>query len=142
MTSPHPPLDDIRAGVTGNDDASMRARYRDAQAHISGATLARLHQARHAALQAEAGRRRPWAWPLAASFAALFALAVGMQVLGPPGATPDVLPAGDVVAVVDAALPAADVADADVDDAAAAYDESPDFYLWLASNEATLLALE
>nr|WP_255682216.1 hypothetical protein [Luteimonas sp. BDR2-5] len=134
----------MHGSATGGDagDAALRALYRDAQTHISGGTMARLHQARHAASQNASAPRRRWTWPVAASFAALFALAVGMQVVAPPGPETGTAPAPDVIASVDALLPDPDGFDDAVDDAVAAYDESPDFYLWLASNEATLLALE
>jgi hypothetical protein len=116
-------------------DAALRTLYHDAQTHLSGATTARLHQRRHAALQSST-RRRGWGLPLAASVAAVCALAVGLQFTMPAEQAaapnePSVVIAQDNI----------DTADA-VDDAVAAYDESPDFYLWLAANEATLLAAE
>ncbi|WP_180543438.1 hypothetical protein [Luteimonas deserti] len=113
----------------------IRALYTQAQDHVSSATIARLHRARHAALSMAPRPRRSWGVPAAAGFAALLVLAAGMQLMqAPPRVAPDPAPlaAGPAPAAVDeAAL-----------DALATYDESPDFYLWLAANEATLLAVE
>ncbi len=118
-------------------DAALRTLYVDAQTQLSGGTIARLHQRRHAALQAPARGRR-WALPLAASCAALFALAIGLQFTTPSEVTPETAPARQVAVVAPDNIETADAAQ----DAVAAYDESPDFYLWLAANEATLLAAE
>ncbi len=120
-------------------DARARALYLEAQAQMSAGTIARLNRARHAALSAAPVQRRGWAWPLAAGCTALLALAAGLQISAPPGAAPS--PSS---AAASAPLTVAEAAV--LDDAAAevyvAYDESPDFYLWLAANEATLLAVE
>jgi len=126
MTGPH-----------DQDDAALRALYRHAQDAISPATTARLHRGRHAAARSTTPARRGWGLPLATGFAALCALAIGARMLMPapdapaPAATP--------------ALAAADSAarlDEGVDDTLAGYEESPDFYRWLAANETGLLALE
>ena len=120
-------------------DARARALYLEAQAQMSAGTIARLNRARHAALSAAPVQRRGWAWPLAAGCTALLALAAGLQISAPPGAAPSApsAAASAPLTVAEAAV---------LDDAAAevyvAYDESPDFYLWLAANEATLLAVE
>ena len=120
-------------------DARARALYLEAQAQMSAGTLARLNRARHAALSAAPVQRRGWAWPLAAGCTALLALAAGLQISAPPGAAPS-----PPSAAASAPLTVAEAAV--LDDAAAevyvAYDESPDFYLGLAANEATLLAVE
>ncbi|KLI97778.1 hypothetical protein [Luteimonas sp. FCS-9] len=130
MTPPNAPR-------TAADDAALRALYGRAQARISAATTARLHRARHAATTG-APARRGWAWPVAAGFAALFALAIGVQSLAPlPPATGEAAP----VPVLAEADGAASIEDG-VADALATYEESPDFYLWLAANESTLLAME
>lgn len=118
-------------------DAAMRALYLQAQDRITPGTTARLHRARHAAVNAQSAPRRGWAWPVAAGCAALFALALGMQFTAPPAS--DATP-GPAVAPLMAAEDA--MRDESAADAVAAYEESPDFYLWLATNEATLLALE
>lgn len=120
-------------------DARARALYLEAQAQMSAGTIARLNRARHAALSAAPVQRRGWAWPLAAGCTALLALAAGLQISAPPGVAPS-----PPSAAASAPLTVAEAAV--LDDAAAevyvAYDESPDFYLWLAANEATLLAVE
>lgn len=119
---------------TAADDDALRALYGRAQAQISAGTTARLHRARHAATTATSARRR-WAWPAAAGFAALFALAIGMQSLAPPphsAAPTPVLAEAEGAAALDDGMA----------DALATYEESPDFYLWLAANESTLLAME
>lgn len=121
--------------TAADGDAALRALYGRAQAQISAGTTARLHRARHAATTATPARRH-WAWPAAAGFAALFALAIGMQSLAPP-APPSAAPAPVLAEVEEAA-----VLDDGVADALATYEESPDFYLWLAANESTLLAME
>jgi len=119
------------------DEAALRALYVQAQDAITPATTARLHRARHAAAQAAAPARRGWGLPLASGFAAVCALAIGARMLMPgadapaPAATP-VLAAAESAAHIDEGL----------DEALAGYDESPDFYRWLAANESTLLALE
>lgn len=119
-------------------DAAARALYLQAQDQLSVATTARLHRVRTAALDEATPSRRGWMLPLTAGFAALFALAVGIQLGGP--SAPDIpstdTDAGPLVAVDEA------VFDDGTTDAFVAYDESPDFYLWLAANEATLLAME
>ena len=120
-------------------DAAVRALYLQAQDQISAGTTARLHRARHAALSAAPTRRRSWAWPVAAGCTALLALVAGLQISAPPASD-----AAPPRAVASAPLTVADEAmlDDGAADAFVAYDESPDFYLWLAANEATLLAVE
>lgn len=129
MTGPH-----------DQDDAALRALYRHAQGAISPATTARLHRGRHAAAQSAAPARRGWALPLATGFAAICALAIGARVLM-PGA--DVAaPAAPAATPVLAAADSAAHMDEGVAEALASYEESPDFYRWLAANETTLLAVE
>lgn len=125
MNQPHDP----------QDDAALRALYRQAQGSITPATTARLHRARHAAAQRAAPARRGWGLPLATGFAAIFALAIGARMLMPGADAPAATP------VLAAAESAAHIDDG-VDEALAGYDESPDFYRWLAANESTLLAVE
>ncbi|WP_337244217.1 hypothetical protein [Luteimonas sp. gir] len=121
--------------TAADGDAALRALYGHAQAQISAGTTARLHRARHAATTATPAWRR-WAWPAAAGFAALFALAIGLQSLAPPA--PSTTTPAPVLAEADGAA----ALDDGVADALATYEESPDFYLWLAANESTLLAME
>jgi hypothetical protein len=113
-------------------DAAMRAHHGNAVAGVSPRMQAQLHQRRRAALAANA-RPAPavkrFGWPLAASFAALFAVAIGLQVrqdlFMPHVATGAAMAAGD--------------SDDDVD---TILDENPDFYLWLDSSDARTLAME
>lgn len=120
------------------DETALRALYRQAQGTISPATTARLHRARHAATQ-DAAPRRSWRLPLVTGFAAVFALAIGVRALLPDDTLDAASPQGTP------ALAAADSAtrlDDGLDEVLAGYEESPDFYRWLAANETTLLALE
>lgn len=129
MNRPHDPL----------DETALRALYRQAQGTISPATTARLHRARHAATQAASAPARSWRLPLATGLAAVFAVAIGVRTL-PPGNPPEA-----AAPAVTPALAAADSAtrlDDGLDEVLAGYEESPDFYRWLAANETTLLALE
>jgi hypothetical protein len=77
---------------------------------------------------------RGFGWVLASGFAAVFALAIGVQWQGVPNVT--------------APAQMADTETVDyvfdgMDTAVATLDENPDFYLWLASNDDTLpVALE
>jgi len=121
------------------DDAALRALYRRSQGTISPQTTARLHRARHAALQAADTPRFGWRLPLAAGFAAVFALAIGLR-LALPGDTPGGSAPAPAPALA-AATPAGPLDD-ELGDALAGLEESPDFYRWLADNETTLLALE
>ncbi|MDR6991308.1 MULTISPECIES: hypothetical protein [Luteimonas] len=119
------------------DDAALRALYAQAQDSISPATTTRLHRARHAASQTPAPARRGWGMPLATGFAAVCAIAIGARMLI-PGVDSPAQTATPVLAAADSAAHL----DEGVDEALAGYDESPDFYRWLAANESTLLAVE
>ncbi|MEN5062352.1 hypothetical protein [Luteimonas sp. TWI1416] len=123
--------------TAADDDAALRALYGRAQTQISAGTTARLHRARHVATTA-APARRSWAWPAAAGLAAVLALAIGVQSLAPPAPSSAASASTPVLAEADG--PAA--LDDGMADALATYEESPDFYLWLAANESTLLAME
>lgn len=115
-------------------DAAMRQRHADAATRLSARTQAQLRQRRSAALSGQASALpilRRAAWPLAASLAALAVIAVGMQLQKPP---PPVPPRAHL-----AATPAQD---ARPGDAGSVLDETPDFYLWLASSDARTLAME
>lgn len=115
-------------------DAVLRHVHEDALSHVSAATRAQLHQRRRAAF---AGPARTWhgvrrgAWPFAAAAAALLAVVAGVQ-LRPAGLQGDPAPSpiATTTAPADAAAPTL------------ALDENPDFYAWLASNEAVMLASE
>lgn len=112
-------------------DAAMRESYRTATDSTSMATRARLRQARHAAA-AGGARRSGFSWPLliGGAAAAVFAVALGL------GLRQQALPAPEAVA------PSA-VATADgYEDPASALDQDPDFYAWLGSSDAELVAAE
>jgi hypothetical protein len=109
-------------------DAAARQQHAIATTRLSARTQAQLQQRRRAALAAQsAGQpsRRHFGWPIAASFAAMLALAVGLQVRqqsAPSTAAPVVADSGDNLDTV--------------------LDENPDFYVWLASSDANALAME
>ena len=107
-------------------DAAMRQLHESAVDRVSGRTRLQLQQAPRTPATS-AARPQRLAWPLAASFAAVLALMVGMQLWNEPAPAPAAAPA----TVADA--------DADID---AVLDENPDLYLWLASNDAYALAME
>ena len=112
-------------------DAAMRQLHATAVDRVSGRTQLQLQQ-RPRPVPAAAPARRRFGWrPLAASFAAVLALMVGVQLWN----VPEPSPAGQ------ATMPAATVADT-TDDIDAVLDENPDFYLWLASSDAYALAME
>lgn len=108
-------------------DAAMRDLHAQALMQVSPQTRNRLRAARTAA--AQRAPVRGFGWVLASGFAAVFALAIGLQWQGPSG--------------VSAPTPVADSDTVDyvidgMDTAVATLDENPDFYLWLASNDDTL----
>jgi anti-sigma-K factor RskA len=109
-------------------DAAMRQSYDAATNRLSARTQAQLQQRRRAASSGQPAlepSRRHFGWPVAASFAAVLALAIGLQVRWQPEST--------------ATVPI--VADND-DNLDTVLDENPDFYLWLASSDANALAME
>ncbi|MEP6908701.1 MAG: hypothetical protein ABI858_12090 [Pseudoxanthomonas sp.] len=111
-------------------DRDMRQLHAAAVAHVSPLTLSRLRAARHSA-QTAPSRGHAWRWMAATAFSAVLAVALGVQFMPGtgtrPGAPPTVAAAGK---------------DAGDNDTLASLDESPDLYMWLASSEAELLAME
>lgn len=110
------------------DDLALRQLQQTAQASISADTLGKLRQARHRATTARAGVR--WnnrGWWLASACSAVLAVAAALNfsVLTPPHAPPGV-----------EQTPMA----AQSDDDALLFDESPELYLWLGSENT--LAME
>ena len=118
-------------GIPGRNesfDQAMRELHAQALTQVSSPTRARLRAARTAA-----ARRVPTPglrWALATGFVSIFALAIGLQWRAPSSSSD----AAAQTAVLDAAI------DAEDHGAVATFDEDPDFYLWLASNDDTLPA--
>jgi len=115
-------------------DAAMRQLHATAVDRVSGRTRLRLQQLPNATRAAAPARRHVGWRPLAASFAAVLALMVGVQLWNapepaPPGQAP--APPASTATVADA-----------TDDIDTVLDENPDLYLWLASNDAYALAME
>lgn len=124
-------MNDIRSRDEAFDE-TMRGHYRNAATHVSAATRAQLRQARHAAASAGASRRRfGWPWLLGGATAAAFALAFGLGLYRETSLPSDATP------------PAIAAASADgYEDTASALDQDPDFYAWLGSADAELVAME
>lgn len=108
-------------------DAAIRARHQAALASLSPRAQAQLAQRRNAALRGTGVRRGHGFRYAAAGFAALCALALGLQLRAPPG--PTAVPA--VVGIASAPTTTATM-----------LDEDPEFYAWLASADAQLVAME
>jgi len=119
-------------------DEAIRAIHAQSLEHVSPRVRAQLQQRRRSAVRAQS-TARGWrfALPLAAA-AAVVAIVVGVNVrTSEPTSTPQVattLPAPSVSAV----LAHATAASADASTDYASLDESPDLYVWLASDGASL----
>ena len=117
-------------------DQAMRELHAQAVSQVSSPTRARLRAARqHAASRPGAERepRRGLNWVLGSGLAAVFAVAIGLQlrpVQAPAPASPS------------AVATTANATTFDADTAVAALDENPDLYLWLASNDDAVPSLE
>ncbi len=121
----------------GNDhfDETMRRLHMQAASHVTAGTMAELHRRRHAALAGAPASKRLFGWPLAAAFTTVVAVAIalGIGLQDPVDDTrPDATPQ---VATLDTTTD-------EFDDTLAPLDENPDFFVWLASSDATLLAME
>lgn len=106
-------------------DIAMRARHHDALQALSPRVRAQLAQRRHAALRGDAAPARHRFAYAAAALAAVCALALGLQFRALP------VPGGTVVPVIAAA-----------GNGPTMLDEDPEFYAWLASSDAQLVAKE
>ncbi|QIL21311.1 hypothetical protein [Thermomonas sp. HDW16] len=109
-------------------DDALRAHHDTSLERLSPRTRAQLAQRRNAALRGERVRHGHGLRYAAAGFAALGALAIGLQfgtVQAPTTSTPV---AGNVVS---STAPVATM-----------LDEDPEFYAWLASSDAQRLAME
>jgi len=124
--------------MTTSLDQRAAARYRDAAASVSARTVAELHRRRIAACtEPTHARTHKSAWALAAGFAAAFALVLGLTWRLPQMSAPEI-PTVTAVAALDAAnaLEALEAINL------TALDEDSEFFLWLATHEASLLAME
>jgi len=121
-------------------DNAMRELHAQAVSQVSSATRARLRVARHAAARPDEQResRRGFNWVLGSGLAAVFAIAIGLQLR--PAQTP--VPATSAPAAIASAVTPATPTAFDADTAVAALDENPDLYLWLASNGDAVASLE
>jgi len=118
-------------------DASLRNHHAQAVANMSARTQAQLQlRRRAAATPTRHTSMRAFAWPLAAA-CAVGVLAIGLQWRQPDTSAPT---ASQVAASADTTN--SDDESAAEFDAYATLDEAPDLYLWLASNDATTLAME
>lgn len=115
---------------TNRFDASLRGHHTASLQQLSPRVRAQLAQRRHAALRGTPAIGRHRFGYAAAGFAALCALAIGLQFRNPPstGATP--------TSVIAAATPNPVRADSTM------LDQDPDFYAWLASSDAMQVAME
>jgi len=112
-------------------DRAACAAHADSLVHVSAATMAQLHRRRHAALNG--APRQRWQLPVAA-FASLVAVAAGFGVgLGMLDEA--------AVAPATPALAAAS-AEPGIETVLDDLDQAPDFYVWLASGDADLIAME
>ena len=108
-------------------DAALRAHHQASLERMSPRAQAQLAQRRNAALRGDGTRRGHGFRYAAAGFAALFALAIGLRFQTAPG---------PIVPAPTTGIAAASTADATM------LDEDPEFYAWLASSDAQLVAME
>lgn len=118
-------------------DRIARARHDQALAALSTRTRTQLHNRLQAALAGGSGhgqrmRMPAWSWAAAAALVLAFAFGAPWRNLHEPASTPATPLAATIPATT---APAAD-------SALATLDQNPDFYLWLASNDAVALASE
>lgn len=116
-------------------DAALRAHHAAALSALSPRAQAQLAQRRNAVLRDETATRRTHGFRYAAAvFAGVCALAIGMQFQSTP--TPAESAAPPRIATIPA--PASNGANT----GATLLDEDPEFYAWLASSDAKLVAME
>ena len=115
---------------TSGLDAALRGHHQVSLQQLSPKVRAQLARRRHAALRGTSPQRSHRLGYAAAGFAALCALAIGLQFHSPP--TPS--PAADTMLVGKKAIPAR--TDSII------LDQDPDFYAWLASPDAMQVAME
>lgn len=111
-------------------DAALRVHHQASLQRLSPRVQAQLAQRRNAALRGESTARRGRGFRYAAAgFAALCALAIGLQFGTMPGPT---------VPATTTSIAATATAKTD----ATMLDEDPEFYAWLASSDAQQVAME
>ncbi len=115
---------------TSRFDEVLRGHHRASLVELSPKVRAQLAQRRHAALRGASPQRSHRLGFAAAGFAALCALAIGVQFRNPP--TPS--PASNTILASTTSAPAR--ADTII------LDQDPDFYAWLASSDAMQVAME
>ena len=115
---------------TNRFDEALRGHHRASLVALSPKVVAQLAQRRHAALRGTSPQRSHRLGFAAAGFAALCALAIGVQFRTPP--TPSAAP--DTILASTTSAPAR--ADSII------LDQDPDFYAWLASSDAMQVAME
>ena len=112
-------------------DAALRTHHQVAVERISPRVRAQLAQRRSAALRGEGIRRGHGIRYVSAGFAAIGALAIGLQQFGkPPTMTAPVTPASAMTTAANASS------------GTTMLDEDPEFYAWLASSDGQLVAME
>lgn len=109
-------------------DATLRGHHAAALQQMSPRVRAQLAQRRHAALRGTAAARGHRMGYAAAGFAALCALAIGLQFRSPPST------------VAPAAVAASTALPLRIE--TTTLDQDPDFYAWLASSDALQVAME
>ncbi|MDR2871220.1 MAG: hypothetical protein LBV45_01590 [Xanthomonadaceae bacterium] len=122
---------------TSEKDFDRRARqlHSTALTHLSAPTLAQLRAARHTAAIAispdqPSTHRFAWPWLLGSACALVLTVAIGAKFML-PAAAPTAMNANVAPAIV--------LDDTGGNDLATALDDDPGFYLWLASNDFSLL---
>lgn len=115
---------------TSRFDEALRSHHRASLAQVSPNVRAQLVQRRHAALRGTSPHHSHRLGFAAAGFAALCALAIGVQFHTPP--TPSPVPDR----ILANTTPAPARADSII------LDQDPDFYAWLASSDAMQVAME
>lgn len=129
MKTQHGPHDLTDTAADQRFDAAMRGRHRAAVGNISPQVRWKLQPM---APRARAGTRSGWrlGTAFASVAAAVFAVAIGFNLRG------------DGPATLSTQASVAALAANGNDDNATVYDQDPDFYAWLASDDANLVAVE
>ncbi|MUV13900.1 hypothetical protein [Noviluteimonas gilva] len=127
----------MNIGEHDKHDDALRALHTDALDHLSPRVRAQLQQRRRAALRGEGAQAPASKWRLAVPLAAaatVGALVIGMQLRSLP-------PTTNAPAIV-TTQPVSTHTGSDDTVIAATLEENPDLYVWLASDDAALMAME